>query len=125
MRAKLLILLAFVVFLPCPPAAVALALSDVELGSYLNQRLAAQIRLLDLADGELDNLNISVSEIIDKVARGMPAVLRHEVVTEGSNYYLRITSRDVIREPILNLVVELDWPKGHLIRNYALIIDPQ
>ncbi len=125
MRAKLLILLPFVVFLPFSPAAVALALSDVDLGSYLNQRLSAQIRLLELPDGELDNLNVSVSEITDTVAGGSHTVLRHEVVTEGSNHYLRITSRDVIREPILNFVVELSWSTGRLIRNYALIIDPQ
>ncbi len=122
---KLLIALAFVAFLPHSPLVVALALSGVELESRLNQRLSARIELLEVPAGDLENLRISVNEITDTVAGGRPTVLRHEVVTEGSNFYLKISSRDVVREPILNFVVELSWFAGHLVRDYALIIDPQ
>ena len=125
MRVKLLIILAFVVFLPKPPLLHALALSDVELQSHLNQHLSARIRLLDVPAGDLEDLNISVREIVDTVTAGRHTILSHEVVAEGSNYYLMITSKDVIREPILSFVVELNWSAGHLLRNYALIIDPQ
>lgn len=125
MKVKLLVMLAFVVFLPLPPSAVALALSDVELESHLNRRLSARIRLLEVPVAELESLNISVSEITDAVAGGGRAALSYEVVTEGSIYYLRIISKNAIREPILGFVVELNWSTGHLLRNYALIIDPQ
>ncbi len=125
MRVKLLIILAFVVLLPKPPLVHALALSDVVLQSHLNQRLSARIRLLDVPAGDLEDLDIRVSEIADTVAAGRHTILRHEVVAEGSKYYLMITSRNVIREPILSFVVELNWSAGHLLRNYALIIDPQ
>jgi pilus assembly protein FimV len=125
MRVKLLILLVFVVFLPIPPNVMALALSEVELETHLNQRLSARIRLQEISDEELEGLNISVSEITDTVVGGRHTVLNYEVVREGSNYYLRINSRDAIREPILSFVVELNWAAGQLIRNYALIIDPQ
>jgi pilus assembly protein FimV len=125
MRVKLLILLAFIVFLPFPPTVVALALSDVELESNLNQRLSARISLLEVTAAEMDDLNIRVSEITDTVAGGRRKILSHEVVVEGLKYYLRISTRDVVREPILSFVVELNWSTGHIIRNYALIIDPQ
>ncbi len=125
MRVKLLILLGFVVFAPISQSVLALALAEVELETHLNQRLSARIQLQGISEEELDKLNIRVSEITDTVTSKRQTVLSYEVVTEGSNYYLRISSRDAIREPILSFVVELDWAAGHLVRNYALIIDPQ
>ena len=125
MRVKLLIILTVAVMLPTLQPVVALALSDVELQSHLNQRLSARIELSEVPEGELNALNIEVREIENEVAVGRHTVLQHEVVADGSNYYLVITSRDVIREPILSFVVELNWSSGHLLRKYALIIDPQ
>ncbi|MFT7458388.1 MAG: pilus assembly protein FimV [Planctomycetota bacterium] len=125
MRVKLSIVLAFATFLSFTSQIAALALSEIELQSHLNQPLLARIKLLDVPTGELNDLNISVSEIIDTVAGGGHTSLRYEVVTEGSISYLRISSRNVVREPILSFVVELNWSTGHLLRNYALIIDPQ
>ena len=125
MRVKLLIMLAFVMFLPLSPQLAALALADVELQSHLNQQLSARIRLLEVSEGVVESLSISVREISDVTAAGTHMDLSHEVVADGANYYLMIRSRDTIREPILRFVVELNWSAGHLLRNYALIIDPQ
>jgi len=97
MRVKPLILLAFVVFLPIPPHVQALVLSEVELETHLNQPLSARIRLQQISAEELAGLEIRISEIIDTVASGRRTVLKHEVVTEGSNHYLIISSRDAIR----------------------------
>jgi pilus assembly protein FimV len=125
MKVKSLILLAFVVLLPHPPTVLALVLSEVELQTHLNQQLSARIELQSISAEELDQLSISVSELDPGQAGGGRTVLKYEVVTEGSNHYLMISSRDVIREPILDFVVDVRWATGHLIRNYALIIDPQ
>ncbi|NKB38314.1 MAG: hypothetical protein GKR93_14310 [Gammaproteobacteria bacterium] len=122
---KQLMLLTLVVMLPKPSPVFALALSDVELQSHLNQRLSARIMLTDVQAEEISELNIGVKEIADENSAARQVVLKHEVVAEGSKYYLTITSKDVIREPILSFVVELNWSSGHLLRNYALIIDPQ
>ena len=125
MRVKLLTILTFVAFLPFSPLTTALALSDVEVLSHLNQRLSAQIRLIDVSENDIEGLNINVSEIVDAITNSRHMNLSHELIAEGSSYYLRISSRDVVREPILSFQVELDWSTGHLLRNYALIIDPQ
>jgi pilus assembly protein FimV len=125
MRVKLLILLAFVVFLPIPSIALAVVLSEVDLETHLNQPLSARIELRQISMEDLDSLDVQISEITDTVTSNRHTVLNYEVVTEGANHYLRISSRDAIREPILSFVVELNWARGHMIRNYALIIDPQ
>jgi Tfp pilus assembly protein FimV len=70
-------------------------------------------------------MNISVSEIADAVTNSRYLNLSYEVIAQGASYHLKIRSRGVVREPILSFQVELDWSIGHLLRNYALIIDPQ
>mgnify|MGYP006122771377 CR=1 FL=1 len=70
-------------------------------------------------------MNVSVREIADLVINSRHMNLSYEVIAQGASYHLKIRSRDVVREPILSFQVELDWPIGHLLRNYALIIDPQ
>ena len=121
---RLVILVGIYLWLPVQTVG-ALALSEVELQSNLNQRLSARIQLIDVPDGGVDELQIRVSDSSDGDTAGRYTVLKHEVVADGSNYYLVVSSRDAIREPILSFVVELSWSDGRLLRNYALIIDPR
>lgn len=102
-----------------------MALTDVELQSHLNQRLSARIQLLDLPDGGVDELDVRVTDNRDLNVAGMHIVLNYEVVADGSDYYLVVSSREAIREPIMSFLVELNWSAGRLLRNYALIIDPK
>ena len=38
--------------------------------------------------------------------------------------YVKITSPQQIVEPFLSILVELNWSSGHLIREYAVLLDP-
>ena len=106
-----------------PPLASALAVSDVEVRSTLNQRLDARVRLLAVSQAELDSLSVNVHG--DSRA-GQPYIaLRHEIMQDENGHYIRITTPDVVREPILTVIVEAAWSTGKLTREYALIIDPQ
>ena len=101
----------------------ALALSEIELKSYLNQVLDARIRLVSATQADLDSLTVTVS---DTPAEGQSFVsLKYEVVHDDQGSYIHITSRDVVREPVLRLRVDLNWSGGRLARDYSLIIDPR
>lgn len=104
-------------------ATQALALSELELKSFLNQPLEVRIRFAAASQAELDSLTVSVRGT--SVDSRFDAALRHELGQDERGPYLRITSRDAIREPILNLVLDLSWSGGRLGREYALIIDPR
>lgn len=107
------------------PSVLALTVTDVELISHLNQQLDARVYLQNADKNELSSLKIAVREVMDEVGtRDMPD-LRYEVIEGEQGHYISITSDDVIREPILRFMLELNWSKGRLIREYALIIDPQ
>ena len=38
--------------------------------------------------------------------------------------YLKITSSKPVDEPFLDMLVELDWPAGRLVREYTVLLDP-
>ena len=111
------------VFLLSSPLVSALAVSDVELHSHLNQQLDAKVYLKDADKNELDSLKIAIRGVDDS-GEDLPG-LHCEVKKNAQGQYISITSEDVIREPVMRFMLELNWSKGHLIREYALIIDPQ
>lgn len=99
-----------------------LALSDAELKSYLNQQLDVRIELLTNVPAELDGLKISLS-YSDKnnVSRYR---LKYEIIKSSEGNFLKITTHDVIREPIIEFTLDIDWPEGHVVREYSFLIDP-
>jgi len=104
-------------------SALALAVSDIELASALNQKLNARIYLLSAGDDELNTLRVKLRQA--ETAGQRDVALVYTVVRDGGRPSISITSTDVIREPILNLELELNWSSGHLLREYTLIIDPR
>ena len=104
-------------------SALALAVSDIELASALNQKLNARIYLLSAGDDELNTLRVKLRQA--ETAGQRYVALVYTVVRDGGRPSISITSTDVIREPILNLELELNWSSGHLLREYTLIIDPR
>ncbi len=101
----------------------ALGVSDVELNSYLNQKLDARIQLNAIAASELDTLSVTLTQ---QYGEGMTRQqLKYEIVETASGNYLKITSSNTIKEPIVSFQLEINWPQGHLVREYSLLIDPQ
>ncbi len=100
----------------------ALAISDIELNSFLNQPLEARIFLV-VNEDELNSLQIRIIETRGAAPQFLN--LGDEIAKDSSGHYIKITSREAIKEPILNFGVELNWAAGRLIREYSLLIDPQ
>ena len=98
------------------PSLMALSLSDIELKSALNQILDARVLLLAVDKDELGSLQININD---------NANLKYEIKENENGHYISITSRDVVKEPVLNFSLEVSWSKGRLIREYSLLIDPR
>ncbi|MBI2993350.1 MAG: hypothetical protein HYY48_04140 [Gammaproteobacteria bacterium] len=105
------------------PVVLALALSDIEVSSHLNQHLDARIRLNSATQADLDSLNVNVTEI--QVEGQSYVSLQEQMGKDDQGSFIHITSREPIREPILKLLVEVSWANGRLTRDYSLIIDPR
>lgn len=107
----------------------ALGLGNIELKSYLNQPLDAEIRLLAATEEDLNTLRAQLASTTDFDRTGVeyqPSLgkLRFSIIKKNGKAYIKITTREPFREPFVNFLVEANWAKGRLLREYTLLIDP-
>src|SRR5690606_2701746 len=101
---------------------LALGLGPIERKSALNEPFEARIELLGAGAEEIDSLRINLADEEQFRRAGVErsyvlTFLRFEVVqTPRGNDYIRITTKDPIKEPFLNFIIELNWSKGRLFR---------
>ena len=113
-----------------PIGVTALGLGDIKLHSALNQNLNADIELLSVEQGEISDVLVKLASADAYQSAGIdrPFFLSNlrftpEQMPDG-NSVIRVTSRDPIREPFLNFLIEVNWPKGSLVREYTVLLDP-
>ena len=104
-----------------PGLAAALGVGEYELNSYLNEPLDMTVELHDLGGLSEDEIlaNLATQEAFDAagVDRGyFLNDLKFEVDVSGDTGVLHIRSRQPVREPYLNFLVEFLWPTGRLMR---------
>ncbi|KZY59150.1 hypothetical protein A3742_13655 [Oleiphilus sp. HI0071] len=108
----------------------ALGLGGAKVNSNLNQPLVAEIDLVNtggLSDAEILPGLATREEFlkagIDRVY--FLSDIRFEVKPgKDGEPKIVLTTRKPVREPFLNFLVEVIWPSGRLLREYALLIDP-
>jgi pilus assembly protein FimV len=113
-----------------PGAAWSLGLGDINVDTALNQPLRAEIRLLSVTPGELENMRVSLAsqETFERIGIQRPFVLSQlqfkPVQSPDGHTVVEVTTRQPIREPFLNFLVEVEWPNGRLLREYTVLLDP-
>jgi len=113
-----------------PSTAYTLGLGDLQKRSQLNERLYATVPIINAKGEELDALTVKLADVERFRRAGLerPAFLsqlRFEVVeTRDGPDYIKITSTEPIREPFINFLIEVNWSKGRLFREYAALLDP-
>ncbi len=113
-----------VVFWCLISSAQAVTLSNIEMKSYLNQKLDARIALGGISAEDLQNLEMRfITATEGSVERS--TALSAELINDKSGQYIQITSKEIMREPVLVFTLELSWPAGRLQREYSLLIDPK
>lgn len=107
----------------------ALGLGEFTLNSALNQPLDAEIRLLDTADLDKTQIIIKLASAKDFDNAGVIrdfflTNLRFDVELDGSGAgVIRVTSREPVLEPYLDIMMEARWPSGRLLREYTVLLD--
>jgi pilus assembly protein FimV len=121
---------AVALLLVVPSAAFALGLGDIRLLSPLDQPLKAQIELLDASPDALQNLQVHIAsrDTFAQYGLSWPQFLRgvhlKTVRTADGREVVELTSDEPITDPVLTLLVEANWDRGHLIREYTVLLDP-
>ena len=107
----------------------ALGLGEIEVQSTLNQPMKAVIGLTSTAGTDLSKVKVSVAsgEVHQRLGISKVRVLgnfRFSVDSSGPQPVIRVTSVDVIRDPFLTFLLEIEWSNGRLLREYTVLIDP-
>ena len=112
-----------------PTALYALGLGEIRLNSALNQPFDAEIELVSAAQEDLAALRASLASSDTFLRYGLdrPAYLSDftfRVVSSGGKDVLKVTSPRPVTEPFVTLLVEATWPRGRLLREYTVLLDP-
>jgi pilus assembly protein FimV len=114
-----------------PTSSLALGLGEIEVNSFLNQPLNAEIEVISARPGEIDDLLVSLasSEAFTRAGLERPrhlSDLRFSVKKneEGDEAVIVVSTKSAIKEPFLNFLIEADWSKGRVLREYTVLLDP-
>ena len=115
--------------LAAPSALYALGLGEIRLNSALNQPFDAEIDLVSATSEDLSALRAALapSDTFQRYGLDKPAYLSDftfRVGRSGGRDVLKITSPRPVTEPFVTLLVEASWPRGRLLREYTVLLDP-
>ncbi|MGH8297570.1 MAG: type IV pilus assembly protein FimV, partial [Steroidobacteraceae bacterium] len=121
---------AVALLLVVPSAAFALGLGNIRLLSPLGQPLKAQIGLLDATPGALQSLQVKLAsqDTFTRYGLSWPQFLSSVhmkvVRTAAGREVVELSSDQPITDPVVTLLVEADWDRGRLYREYTVLLNP-
>lgn len=112
-----------------PVGANALGVGEIKLHSALNQVLEAEIPLITSGSESSSEIRVSLASPAAFVKAGIErpyylSRLRFTPVVKNGGVVIKISSKEVIREPFLNFLIEVNWPSGHMLREFTVLLDP-
>ena len=115
--------------LAAPLIVNAAGLGKLTVLSALGQTLNAEIEIVSLQPGEEDSLaaRVASAEAFRQANIEFNSVLssvRFTVETRAGKPVVRMTSLEPVQEPFLDMLVELSWSAGRLVREYTFLLDP-
>ena len=113
-----------------PVSVFALGLGEIEVSSALNQPLDATVDIVAFRPDEIEKLIVSLADLqtFNRAGLERPILLTKlrfkTIERDDGTYYIQITSHRPVREPFITFLVEADWAKGRIIREFTILLDP-
>lgn len=108
----------------------AVGLGRLSVQSNLGETLRAEIDITSLTPEEAANLKVHVASPDAYRAAGvdynvvLPSTHAALLRRADGRPFLRLTSDKVVQEPFVDVILELSWSSGRLVREYTLLFDP-
>ena len=121
---------ALILGLIASPLVIALGLGSLQSKSSLNEPFTGRIEILGATEDDFDALKVGLAsrEQFDRAGILLNPLLYKLKFTleesESGNNFISITSKDPVREPYLNFLVEMNWANGRLLQEYTVLLDP-
>jgi pilus assembly protein FimV len=125
---KTLRLIVIAILLAISPAVLALGLGEADVRSFLNQPLDVRIQLIS-EPGERATVEAGLAAASDfdlvGLNRGALSVpLQFEVIETGEDAFIVMKSTLPVADPVVQVLVEVTWSGGRMLREYTLFLDP-
>jgi FimV-like protein len=108
----------------------ALELSHITLNSKLNEPLKAQIKVSSIPKNSISSLKVQLASTSNFKRAGIETVAFLEKLqfsienTDNTLAIINITSKEIVKERVLNFLIQLNWTGGRILREYALLLAP-
>lgn len=108
---------------------LAAALGEISVQSAIGQRLSAEIEIVGLSKNDADTiaLRLAPPEAYKEAGLDYSAVLRSmrfNIEKKAERYVVRLSSEEVVNDPFITILFEIDTDGNRNIRQYALLLDP-
>jgi pilus assembly protein FimV len=113
-----------------PAGGFALGLGGLVTKSTLNEKFLADIELVAVDPGDLETLKVGLAPAADFARAGVDRPFQlsklqfKPMQLPDGRAVIRVTTREPVREPFLDFLVEVNWPKGRLVRELTVLLDP-
>jgi len=113
-----------------PSLSWAIGLGEIHLNSALNEPLNAEIALVAATPEELGSLRavLASRDTFTRYGIDRPPFLSTIAFKAGHSKdgrdALLVTSTEAIPEPFVTFLVEVNWARGRLVREYTVLLDP-
>ena len=110
--------------------AASLGLGKLTVQSSLGQPLSAQIELTSIAKEDLDSVSAKIADpsLYRQNNLSYQGVLSRARVSierlANGDAVLKVTTAQSVAEPYLDLLVEVNWASGRVVRGYTFLLDP-
>lgn len=119
-----------VLSLLAPASAYPLGIGEIKLHSALNQNLDAEISLMLSAGERISDVKVSLAPPDKFDERGVPwsyvlsSISFEPSMRPDGSAVIKVKSREALKEPLLDLLLQVTWPKGTSYRQFSLMVDP-
>ncbi|HZV61250.1 MAG TPA: FimV/HubP family polar landmark protein [Methylophilaceae bacterium] len=119
-----------VYFALMPVAADAAGLGKLTVISGLGEPLNAEIELLSTTTEELSTLTAAIAPEEAYAVQGLERSALHNAIQvevdkkPDGTPILKLSTRQPVSDPFLDMLIQVDWSTGRLLREYTVLLDP-
>lgn len=113
-----------------PISVFAAGLGKLNVMSGLGEPLKADIELLSVTPEELNSITAAIASAETYTTQGIEKPASHNTIkvdvtkNAAGTPILKLQSSQPISEPFLDMLIQVDWSSGRLLREYTVLLDP-
>ncbi|MEY3785847.1 MAG: hypothetical protein RLZ75_52, partial [Pseudomonadota bacterium] len=113
-----------------PASGYSLGIGEIKLRSALNQNLNAEIPLIMSKGDNASDIKVNLAPPDKFDEAGVPwtsflSKIKFATITGANNtVIIKLSSTEAVKEPFLDFLLQVNWPKGSLYREFTVLLDP-